>query len=88
MKPKKIIFMSLKVLKRKAAKQLLISSQTTIDLLYLIMVHNEGNIDKNLNPFIFYRSRENHVSDAYMHTYIRTDGHLNNRVANKNVMIV
>ena len=58
-KPLKLRFMSLKVVKRKAAKKLIKSSQTTLDFSYLIMVHNEGNIGKKFHPCIFFRSREN-----------------------------
>ena len=50
--------MYLKVLKRKAAKKLLKSSWTIIDFLYLIIVYNEGNIDKKFQPCIFCRSRK------------------------------
>ena len=44
MKPLK--YKVMKVVKRKAAKRLLKSSQITIDFLYRIMVHNEGNVGK------------------------------------------
>ncbi len=42
-----------------------------MDVLYLIMLHIDGNVDKNFQPSIFYRSRENHVSlKSFRHTDI------------------
>ena len=46
------------------------SSPTTKNVLYLIMLHIDVNIDKKLQPSIFYRSQENHVS---LKTYGQTD---------------
>ncbi len=43
----------------KIAKNLLKSSLTTLDVLYLIMLHINGNVDKKFQLSIFYRSRDN-----------------------------
>ena len=45
----------------KAAKKLLKSSPSATDVLYLIMFHIDGNVDKKFQLSIFYRSRENHT---------------------------
>ena len=61
--------------KIKAAKQLLKSSPTAIDVLYLIMLRIDGNVDNKFQPSIFYRSWENHVSPQNVsdrQTYRRT----------------
>ena len=34
-----------------------------MDVLYLFMLHNDGNIVKKFQPSIFYRGQEIHVSD-------------------------
>ena len=47
--------------KVKADKKLLKSSLTAMDVLYLIMLHNNGNIDKKFQLSIFYRSRKNQL---------------------------
>ena len=39
----------------KAAK----SSPTSMDVLYLIMLHNDGNVNKKFEPSILNRSQEN-----------------------------
>ena len=54
----------------KVAKNLPKSSLTVMDVLYLIMPHIDGNVDKKFQPSIFYRNRKNHVSPK---TYIQTD---------------
>ena len=55
----------------KVAKNLPKSSPTDMDVLYLIMLHIDGNVEKKFQPSIFYRSRENHV---FSKTF-QTDGH-------------
>ena len=44
----------------KAAKKVFKSSPTAIDVSYLIMLHNDGSIDKKYQPTILTRSRKNH----------------------------
>ena len=55
--------------KIKAANKL----PTATDVLYLIMLHTDGNVDKKFQPSIFYRSRENHFSQPCL---LQTDRHL------------
>ena len=58
----------------KVAKTLPKSRLTTIDVLYLIMLHVDRNVDKKFQPSIFNRSRENHVSPLLVSNR-RTDGY-------------
>ena len=44
-----------------------------MDVLYLIMLHIVGNVDKKFQSSIFYRSRENHVSSKTFQTYGHAD---------------
>ena len=46
----------------KIAKNLLKSSFTTVDVLWLIMLHNDWNVDKKFQPFVFNSHKENHIS--------------------------
>ena len=55
--------------KIKAAKKRLKSTLTATYVLYLIILHIDGNVDKKFQPSIFYRSREK------IHTDVRIDGH-------------
>ena len=47
--------------KNKTSQRLLKSSPTAVDVLYLIMLHIDGNVVKKFQPYIFYRSRENQL---------------------------
>ena len=42
----------------KIAKNLLKSTPTTMDVLYLFMPHNDGNINKKFQTSIFYRDKK------------------------------
>ena len=45
----------------KIDKNLPRSSPTAIDVLYLIVLHIDGSVDKKFQPSTWYRSRENHI---------------------------
>ena len=45
--------------KKKEDKKLLKKSPTFMDVLYLIMLHIDGIVDKKFQPSLFYRSRKN-----------------------------
>ena len=47
------------------------SSLTTVDVLWLIMLHNDWNVAKKFQPYIFYSNKENHISPI---DYGLTDG--------------
>ena len=57
-------------------------SPTAMDVLYSIILHNDGNVDKKFQPFILNSSREKHISPIAL----RTDRHseLNSSFATKN----
>ena len=46
--------------KKKEDKKVLKKSPTFMDVLYLIMLHINGNVDKKFQASILYRSREKH----------------------------
>ena len=47
--------MSLKIVKIKSVKMLLINSPTAMDVLYLIKFRDDGNVDKKFQPCILNR---------------------------------
>ena len=57
------------------AKNLSKSSPTYMNVIYLIMLHNDGNVDKNFHHSIFYRSQEKQISPKPFQTDRQTDGH-------------
>ena len=56
----------------RTAKKLPKSSQTATYVLYLFMLHMNGNVDKKFQLLILYRRRENHVSPFLSLTEART----------------
>ena len=66
----------------KIAKKRVKGSPSDMDVLYLIILYNDGNVDKKFQPFILNSSRENHISPIAL----RTDRHseLNSSFATKN----